>query len=197
MNQLSSHARILRMVQIALFAALVAVLQVLSTVVPMPYVKITLTLIPVVLGGIYFGKKASALLGAVFGAVVTIFTVSGFDSGAYMMFVARPFMTVFICFAKGILAGLVAAWIYEILQKSPKFDKAKSIFVAAASAPIVNTAFFCIFLFVFYPEILKTWAGDTNILLYMITGLVGINFVVEFILNIILCPIIGTKVKMK
>ncbi len=197
MNQLSSHARTLRMVQIAIFAALVAVLQVLSTVVPMPYVKITLTLIPVVLGGVYFGKKAGAVLGAVFGLVVTIFTVSGFDGGAYMMFVARPFMTVFICFAKGILAGLVSAMVYEALQKLPKFDKAKSILIAAATAPVVNTAFFCIFLFAFYPEILKTWAGDTNILLYMITGLVGINFVVEFLLNIILCPIIGTNVKLK
>ena len=90
MNTSSSHKRTLRMVQIALFAALVAVLQVLSTVIPMPYVKITLTLIPVVLGGVYFGKGAAAFLGGVFGLVVTLFTVSGFDAGAYMMFVARP-----------------------------------------------------------------------------------------------------------
>lgn len=197
MNQLSSHAKTLRMVQIALFAALVAVLQVLSTVVPMPYVKITLTLIPVVLGGVYFGKKAGAFLGAVFGLIVTIFTVSGFDAGAYMMFVARPFLTVFICFAKGILAGFVAAWVYERLQKSEKIIQAKNITIAAACAPIINTAFFCIFLFTFYPEILQQWAGGTNVFVYMITGLVGINFIVEFLLNIILCPVIGTKVKMK
>ena len=82
MNQLSSHAKTLRMVQIAFFAAIVAVLQVLSTVIPMPYVRITLTLVPVVLGGVYFGKKAAAFLGAVFGAVVTVFTVTGFDAGA-------------------------------------------------------------------------------------------------------------------
>lgn len=195
MNQLSSHARTLRMVQIALFAALVAVLQVLSTVIPMPYVKITLTLIPVVLGGVYFGKKAAAFLGAVFGAVVTAFTVSGFDTGAHMMFQARPFMTVFICFAKGILAGLAAAWLFGLLQN--KCNRIPAIFGAAAVAPVVNTAFFCIFLFTFYPEILQTWAGGTNIWLYMLTVLVGINFVVEFLLNIILCPVIGSKVKLK
>ena len=62
MNIMSTHQRVLRMVQIAMFAALVAVLQVLSTVIPMPYVRITLTLIPVVLGGVYFGKGASLLL---------------------------------------------------------------------------------------------------------------------------------------
>ena len=197
MNKTSSHQRVLRMVQIALFAALVAVLQAISTVVPMPYVKITLTLIPVVLGGIYFGKGAAMLLGAVFGAVVTAFTVSGFDFGANMMFVARPFLTVFICFAKGILAGLASAYIYELIHKKEKVSEAKAITLAAAIAPIVNTAFFCIFLFAFYPEILQQWAGGTNVFIYMITVLVGINFVVEFLLNIILCPIIGTKVKIK
>lgn len=196
MSQISSRKRTLRMVQISLFAALVAVLQVLSTVIPMPYVKVTLTLIPVVLGGVYFGKKAAAFLGGVFGLVVTLFTVTGFDGGAYMMFVARPVMTVFICFAKGILAGLVSAWIYEILHKM-SFSGVKAITVAAAVAPIVNTAFFCIFLFIFYPAILSQWAGDTNVWLYMITGLVGVNFVVEFLCNVILCPVIGTKVKIK
>ncbi len=197
MIRMSSHQRVLRMVQIALFAALVAVLQVFSTVVPMPYVKITLTLIPVVLGGVYFGKGAAMFLGAVFGAVVTAFTVSGFDFGANMMFLARPVLTVFICFAKGMLAGLISALIYEALHKNKKLGDAKVITVAAAAAPIVNTAFFCIFLFAFYPEILRQWAGGTNVFIYMITVLVGINFVVEFLLNIILCPIIGTKVKMK
>lgn len=197
MNQISSHKRTLRMVQIALFAALVAALQVFSTVVPMPYVKITLTLVPVVLGGVYFGKKAAAILGAVFGAVVTIFTVSGFDGGAYMMFVARPFMTVFICFAKGILAGLVSAWVYELLHKPEKNNKTISVTVAAGVAPIVNTAFFCIFLFAFYPDILQQWAGGTNVFIYMITGLVGINFIVEFLINVILCPVIAMNVKIK
>ena len=195
MRQSSLHERTLRMVQIALFAALVAVLQVLSTVIPMPYVRFTLTLIPVVLGGVYFGKGPAVFLGAVFGAVVTAFTVYGFDFGAHMMFQARPFLTVFICFAKGMLAGLASAVLYNFLQR--KYSRATSILWAAAIAPVVNTAFFCSFLFIFYPEILQTWAAGTNVWLYMLTGLVGINFVVEFLLNIILCPVIGTKVKMK
>ena len=195
MNRVSSHARVLRMVQIAFFAALVAVLQVLSSVIPMPYVKITLTLIPVVLGGVYFGRGAGVFLGAVFGAVVTAFTVSGFDFGAHMMFQARPVMTVFICFAKGMLAGFMAAWIFEVANK--KLRRTTSIMVASAVAPIVNTAFFCVFLFAFYPEILQTWAGGTNVWLYTLTALVGINFVVELILNVVLCPVIGTKVNLK
>lgn len=195
MNRTSSHARILRMVQIALFAALVMVLQVLSTVIPMPYVKITLTLIPVVLGGVYFGKGAGTFLGAAFGLIVTFFTVSGLDGGAYMMFQARPIMTVFICMAKGMLAGFVSAWVFEILQA--KSSRTVSILLAAAAAPIVNTAFFCVFLFTFYPSILQAWAGGTNVWLYTLTVLVGINFVVEFLMNVILCPVIGINVKLK
>ena len=197
MNQLSSHAKTLRMVQIAFFAAIVAVLQVLSTVIPMPYVRITLTLVPVVLGGVYFGKKAAAFLGAVFGAVVTVFTVTGFDAGAYIMFTARPFMTVFICFAKGILAGFVSAALFECLSKSGKIRRTAAIAAAAGIAPIVNTAFFCICMFLFYPAILSSWAGGTNIFLYAITGLAGINFIVEFLSNIIICPLVGSKLKLK
>ncbi len=197
MNKSSTHQRTLRMVQISLFAALVAVLQVFSTVVPMPYVKITLTLVPVVLGGVYFGKKSAAILGAVFGAVVTVFTVSGFDGGAYMMFAARPFLTVFICFAKGILAGYISALVFEAIHKPEKNNKTLATTVAAAVAPIVNTTFFCIFLFAFYPEILQQWAGGTNVFIYMITVLVGINFVVEFLLNVIICPVIATSVNKK
>ena len=193
MSRQSSHQRVLRLVQISLFAALVAVFQIISTVVPMPFVRITLTLIPVVLGGIYFGKIAGAFLGAVFGAVVTAFTVSGFDFGANMMFVANPILTVFICFAKGMLAGFCAALVYELLVN--KIGKTRSIFLSAAIAPIVNTAFFCVFLYAFYPDILIAWAGGTNVFIYMITGLVGINFVVEFLCNIIICPIVGKKLK--
>ena len=195
MKSTSTHARVLRLTQIAMFAALIVVLQVLSTVIPMPYVRITLTLIPVVLGGVYFGKGAATFLGAIFGAVVTAFTVTGADVGAFMMFQARPVMTVFICFAKAMLAGFVSAWIYGILKN--KCSEKLSIILAATSAPIVNTSFFCVFLFTFYPEILQAWAGGTNVWLYMLTGLVGINFVVELLLNIILCPVIGTKVKLK
>lgn len=194
MKNSSSHQRILRVVQISLFAALVAVFQVISTVVPMPFVKITLTLIPVVLGGIYFGKFAGAVLGAVFGAVVTVFTVSGVDLGANMMFVANPVLTVFICFAKGILAGFCAALVYELLCK--KLKKIKATIISAATAPIVNTAFFCLFLYAFYPEILNQWAGGTNVFIYMITVLVGINFVVEFLCNVIICPIVSKKLKL-
>ena len=106
-------------------------------------------------------------------------------------------MTVFICFAKGILAGLVSAIVFELLRKVKVLNGYKAILLAAITAPIVNTAFFCTFLFVFYPEILNQWAGGTNALVYMITVLVGINFVVEFLCNAIICPIIGTKVKLK
>ncbi len=195
MKNNSIRAKNLRMAQLALFSALIIVLQVLSTVLPMPYVKITLTLIPVVLGGVYFGKIAATYLGAVFGAVVTAFTVSGIDTGAHMMFEANPLLTVFICFAKGMLAGFVSALIFEILNENN--NSVLAVRIAAATAPIVNTAFFCIFLYTFYPTILQAWAGGKNIWIYMITVLVGINFIVEFILNVIICPIIVQKSKLK
>ena len=58
------------MVGIAVLAALVVVLQLLSSVIKIGTVSITLTLIPIVVGAAFYGPGAGAILGTVFGLVV-------------------------------------------------------------------------------------------------------------------------------
>ena len=60
------------MVGIAVLAALVVVLQLLSSVIKIGTVSITLTLIPIVVGAAFYGPGAGAILGTVFGLVVYI-----------------------------------------------------------------------------------------------------------------------------
>jgi hypothetical protein len=46
---------------------------------------------------------------------------------------------------------------------------------------------------IFFLETIKSWgvaAGFTNVSAYMFIGLAGINFVIEFVTNIILAPVI-------
>ena len=62
--------------------------------------------------------------------------------------------------------------------------------VAALSAPIVNTGIFVVGMVLFFKDILFAWAGDTNIVLYVLVGLAGLNFAVEFIINTVLSPAI-------
>ena len=57
-------------------------------------------------------------------------------------------------------------------------------------APIVNTGLFVLSLLVFFKDILNSWSGGTDLTLYIITGLVGVNFLVEFTINVVAAPFI-------
>ncbi|MBQ9162378.1 MAG: ECF transporter S component [Clostridia bacterium] len=186
----------LRMVQLALLIALVVALQMISALIPPigGMVSITLTLIPVVVGGILFGVKAGAILGFAFGAIVLINCGAGLDPGGNILWNANPFFTALVCFVKGTAAGLVPAWLYGIVKgKEEAPGTARTIVatvVAALSAPVVNTGLFVIGMFLLFKDTLYAWAGGTDIVMYVLFGLAGINFLVEFIINTILSPAI-------
>lgn len=194
------------MAQLALLTALVVVLQIVSAMIPPigGLVSITLTLIPVVVGGILLGKKSGAFLGFAFGAIVLINCIAGLDVGGNILWNANPFFTALICFVKGIAAGFLPALFYELIcGKTPSSGRTfGATVVAALSAPVINTGLFVCGMFLFFSETLNAWAGGTNVMIYVLTGLAGINFLVEFGINIILSPaivrivaVVGKKIK--
>ena len=87
-----NHQKINRMVGIAVLAALVVVLQLLSSVIKIGTVSITLTLIPIVVGAAFYGPGAGAILGTVFGLVVYINSATGADMGGNLVFLANTFL---------------------------------------------------------------------------------------------------------
>lgn len=192
----SQKQKTLQLVQLAILAALVVVLQVVSALIP-PIggaVSITLTLVPVVVGAILFGIKGGAILGAAFGLIVLINCIVALDPGGNLLWSANPFFTAIICLVKGTMAGLVPAFLYGLIKgKSDKIDTGRKFvgsLVASISAPIVNTGLFVCGMFVFFKDTLYAWAGDSNVFIYILVGLAGINFLVEFLINIILTPAI-------
>ena len=62
--------------------------------------------------------------------------------------------------------------------------------VAAAAAPIVNTGLFVLAMVLFYQPQLQAWAGGTAVATYVVTGLVGVNFLLELGVNLVLSPTI-------
>ena len=188
--------RILDLVQLAMLAALVVVLQVISALIPPigGMVSITLTLVPVVVGAILFGKKGGAILGFTFGVIVLINCVSGLDVGGNILWNANPFFTAVICLVKGTAAGYVPALLYDIVRGKKENvgggRRYASALVAAVSAPILNTSIFVLGMFLLFSDTLYAWAGGTAIISYVLLGLAGINFLVEFIINIALTPAI-------
>lgn len=192
----NQNQKILHMVEMAMLIALVVVLQVVSAMVPpiAGAVSITLTLVPVVVGAILFGKKGGAVLGFTFGLIVLINCISGLDVGGNILWNANPFLTALICFVKGIAAGFVPAVLYEIVKgrnaSACNGRKYVAALVAALSAPVVNTGLFVCGMLLFFMEILRAWAGGTDMVSYILIGLAGVNFLVEFLINVVLTPAI-------
>ena len=192
----SAKQKTLKTVQLGLLVALVVALQVVSALIP-PIggaVSITLTLIPVVVGGILLGKRAGAILGFSFGLIVLINCIVALDPGGNILWNANPLFTAIICFGKGIAAGFFPALFYELICREDKAigegKKFVATVVAALSAPIINTGLFVCGMFLLFKDTLYAWAGGTDIVMYVLFGLAGINFLVEFLINIILSPAI-------
>ncbi len=194
------NKKILRMVEMAMLLALVIVLQLLGGAIKVPFLpfSFSLVLVPIVIGSILLGYYHGAILGAAFGIVVVIQCITGVDAGGFILWGINPIITALICIVKGAAAGFVPGLIYKALTKKSDGNQKKDIFaaiLAAASAPVVNTGLFLIGLSVFFYDTLVAWAGGTQVLVYVFTGLVGINFVVELIINIVLAPVISSVVK--
>ena len=90
----NSNGKTRRLAGLALFTAIVVVLQLLGSFIKVGPFAVSLVLIPIVVGAAVYGVSAGAWLGFVFGVVVTIAVVTGADQGGYIMFSARPVMTV-------------------------------------------------------------------------------------------------------
>lgn len=187
-SKISNHEKVLKLTQTAFIAALIVVLQVITYFVKIGPFNMSFVLIPIVVGGLLFGPKTGAFLGGVFGLVVTILSAAGVDGGGFIVFSANPVMCVILCMLKGILAGFVPAVVYKAMNR--KKQNSASVWIASIFAPICNTGVFCLGMYIFFYDVLQSWAGGTNVLIYTLTGLVGINFIIEFCLNLILSPVI-------
>ena len=170
-----------------IFAAIIVVLQILSYSLKIGTFNLSLVLIPIVFGAYLYGPKAGAMFGSIFGIVVVAACALGIDGGGAILFNANPILTTIICLIKGAAAGFAAGLICSAFAKKSS-NKYFAVILAAVAAPVVNTGLFTISMFLFFKDILKVWAGGTDILTYAIVGLIGVNFLIEFAINIVFAP---------
>ena len=180
------NKKIKRMVATALLMTMVIVLQFVSATLPtIGGFSISLVLLPIVVGSAIYGPGTGALLGATFGVVVAINCITGFDKGGTMVFQANPPLCVIVVMLKGILAGLFSGLVYKLISKRNAYIGMLS---AAIVCPVVNTGVFLGCMALFFKDVLSAWAGGGDILAYMLSGIVLINFVPELIINMVFSP---------
>ncbi len=179
-----------KLVGTALLAAVLVVLQTVVSSIRIGMFTITLSMVPIIIGAIMYGPACGGFLGAVFGVMVVSSCISGADAGGLILITAKPVATVFIVMLKGIMAGVVAGWVYKLLRDKNEY---LATAVAAIAGPTTNTGIFAIACGTIFIDIVSGWAagsGYASSITYIIAGLVGVNFLVEMAVNVILVPVI-------
>ena len=191
----NNHASVVRLTSLAILAALVVVLQTVASGIRIGPVPISLTLVPIVVGAILFGPGAGAGLGFVFGLVCLIAGVTGVDKFTYLLWTASPFWLIVVCVGKAVLCGLCAGLAAKALEKKQTL----SCIAAALVAPVVNTGVFllgCKLFFMDFVREMAAGAGYESAGVFMIVGFVGINFLLELGVNIVLAPVISRLIRL-
>lgn len=177
------------LVLLALLTALVAILAYFGGFIKIGgLASISLTLIPVVIGAVLCGPLAGAWLGGVSGVVFFMTADAAFWLG---LSIHGTIITVMI---KGIAAGLVAGLVYRLLEK---YNRYLAICVAAIVAPVVNTGIFLIGCLIFFIDVVSAGAlaEGMSVGAYLIIFFVGLNFVFELIVNVVLSPAISRVIE--
>ena len=183
MNTAKQRMSTRTMVLGAVLTALVVVLQMMGSFIRFGPFSISLVLIPIVVGAAMCGVGVGGFLGFVFGIVVLMT-----DAGAFLA-ISVP-GTIITVLVKGIACGIAAGIAYNLVAK---YNRYAAVVAAAMVCPIVKTGIFLLGGAIFFLDALREWGTDkgfTNVVSYMFLGLVGGNFIFEFISNMILSPVI-------
>ena len=176
-----------RLTGLALMTAIIVVLQVVASFVKFGPFSITLALAPIIIGAALYGAGAGAWLGAVFGVVVLIACIAGWDYGGNVLFTANPLLTAALCIVKGAAAGFVSGLVFRGLSRRSPMGAA---ITAGIVCPVVNTGIFIVGLTLFFYDILVAWADGTDLIYYIIFIMTGVNFLLELAINLVLSTVI-------
>lgn len=160
--------------------------------IPLPTMKATIMHIPVIIGAIVEGPMVGALVGAVFGlfSMYQNFTAPGPTS-----FI---FWNPVIAIVPRILIGLVAYYVYNLIQKKLK-KKSISIAIASLLATFTNTACVLTLAYLFYAQKYASALGiNPDMAAIGIAGIGVTNGIPEAIVSAIICiPVIIAILKIK
>ena len=179
-----------RLTYLGIMTAIVFVLQYLSFFTRFGTFSLTFVLVPIVIGVALCGFSAGPWLGFVFSIAVL---ASG-DAALFLGFDA--FGTVVTVILKGTFAGAAGALCYKLLGKVNRY---LAVVVAAIVTPIVNTGIFFLGCVVFFfDDIAAFWQlSAKEVVPFVIMGLIGINFIIEVVVNLVLVPVVYRIIQIK
>ena len=175
--------RTLDLTLLAILTAVVVLLQYLGSFIHFGQFSISLVLVPIVVGAALIGPWAGLWLGLVFSVIVLFM-----DSAAFMA--VSPVGTIITVLVKGMAAGYLSGLVFRALEGKNRYT---ATLVSAVVCPLVNTGIFLLGCVLFFLPTIREWGlanGFDNVFKYMMIGFVGLNFVFELLVNVILSPVI-------
>ncbi len=188
--------KIREMAQLAILIALMVIL----AFTPIGFLKvgvieITFLILPVAIGATVLGPIGGAILGGVFGLLSFVQCFTGSLFGAFVLEL-NPVLTFLICMIPRILCGWLPGMLFRVLYQRDK-TKVVSFFAATLSTALLNTIFFmgAIVLFFWQNDAflgkMGEWGIPTNSVWAFLVAFVGVNGVVEAVVNCLLGGAIG------
>ena len=178
---------------IAYFAVLVAllvVLQLFASAIPMFGVTLNFSLIPIVLGGIFFGMWGGGLMGLISGLLTFLVTaVMGREPSTAFLFQASPVLLTLTCILKTTVAGFMAGLLYRLIAKKSPIAAS---YVSALVVPVLNTGLYLLGI-VFMKDAASEFLGTeatAEAVFIAVFLMIWLNFVLEVVINVLLAPAI-------
>ena len=174
---------------IAILSTVLVVLALISNYVTIGTVNINLALIPIVIGACLYGPLVGFILGALDGVIII------FAPATLALFMTHnPFFTIILCLLKTGIGGLVSGYIYKLLKNK---NDTLAVLLSSIALPIINTLIFMIGVLLFFIPVYMDLAEGENVVKYVILSTLTINFLIEFLVNIILSSSIHRVIKYK
>lgn len=179
--------------RITLLSILIALIIIFSFT-PIGFIKtlgleITLLVIPVVVGAIILGPIDGMILGFAFGLTSFLQCVFGISQFGAMLLGINAFYTAIMCIIPRTIMGFLVGVIFKLCIKIFKKDIFAHI-IACVSGALLNTVLFmtALCLLFYNTEEIQTVASDlgTNNVVVFVILFVGINGLVEAIVNLII-----------
>ncbi len=185
---------------LGILIALVIVLQLFASAIPMFGVTLNFSLIPIALAGIMLGAFGGALVGLVCGLVVFItMAVMGGEPSTAFLFQTNPAILTLMCIGKTTIAGFVSGFIYSLIakKKTPKKIAVATV-ISSLVIPIINSGIYMLGMVLMkgsVAEFLALSSSTAGVVFAVVFGIIWLNFLLEVVITAIFTPIIYRVLK--
>lgn len=175
---------------LGILTALVIVLQLFGSAIPMFGITLNFSLIPIALAGILLGYVGGAIVGFVCGLVVFITTaIMGGEPVTANLFQTDPVILTIMCIGKTTVAGLVSGLLYKLISKR---NNLVAVSVGSIAIPVINTTIYVLGMLLMKDSLIAYMGWDFNstwLVFVTIFSIIWLNFVLEMVITIIFTPL--------